>query len=302
MKANFMARFLLALLVLAIFGAYSYVRASYTPFSDELERAREASAAPVIVAVTPQAVFPEAEPTVAAPEVSAEPEPTPAPTLDPESPAGRAAALGLPAPPEIDVTSWEYVLVNGDHSIGTYEPAELGYLNQTADATDIQTSYNPNRCPVDLRIAQALLDMALGCREAGLPVYLSSGYRSYSVQQQNFKRVCDNNGITDGKDAEGYYITMPAGCSEHQTGLGVDITDKYYEIKRDDKVASATIDWLQAHCAEYGFVLRFPKDKRPITQVMGESWHFRYVGKEVAAYMTENNLVLEEFLALYGVN
>ena len=193
------------------------------------------------------------------------------------------------------------MLVNGTHSIGTYEPAELGYLNQTADADDIQTAYNGNRCAVDLRIAQPLLDMALGCRAAGLPVYLSSGYRSYSVQQQNFQRVCANNGITDGKDAEGYFITMPAGCSEHQTGLGVDITDKYYEIKRNDTVASATLEWLAEHCSEYGFVLRFPVDKRPITQVMGESWHFRYVGKEAAAYMTENNLVLEEFVALYGV-
>ena len=304
MKGNFMVRLLMALLVLAIFSAYSYVRAAYTPYSDELTAAASAAQAPLEIAATPAPESTEAaaEPvTLSEPTPAPTPDPTPEPTLDPNSPAGRAAALGLPAPPDIDITSWEYVLVNGTHSIGTYEPAELGYLNQTGDATDIQTAYNANRCPVDLRIAQAVLDMALGCREAGLPIYLSSGYRSYSVQQQNFKRVCDNNGITDGKDAEGYYITMPAGCSEHQTGLGVDITDKYYEIKRNDIVASATLEWLSEHCSEYGFVLRFPAEKRPITQVMGESWHFRYVGKEVAAYMTENNLVLEEFVALYGV-
>ena len=304
MKGNFVVRLLMALLVLAVFGAYSYYRAAYTPYSDELERAQRASAAPLEIAAAPapEASAPAAEPVTvveAAPEATAEP--TPEPTVDPDSPAGRAAALGLPAPPEIDVTSWEYVLVNADHSIAQYEPAELGYLNQTADATDIQTAYNPNRCPVDLRIAQPLLDMALGCKEAGLPVYLSSGYRSYSVQAQNFKRVCDNNGITDGKDAEGYYITMPAGCSEHQSGLGVDITDRYWEIKNDKVAETATVQWLAEHCAEYGFVLRFPKDKREITKVMGESWHFRYVGPEAAAYMKENNLVLEEFLALYGV-
>ena len=62
-----------------------------------------------------------------------------------------------------------------------------------------------------------------------------------------------------------------------------------------------TVQWLGAHCAEYGFVLRFPQDKRDITHVMGESWHFRYVGVDAARYMTDNNLCLEEFLALYGV-
>ncbi len=300
MKANFLARFLLALLVLAIFGAYSYVRASYTPYSEELEQARRASEAPIAIAVTPQALIPEAAPVAAAAEESAAPEPTPEPTPDPDSPAGRAAALGLPAPPEIDVTSWEYTLVNGEHSIGQYAPEQLGYLNQTADADDIQTSYNPNRCPVDYRIAQYLLDFALGCREAGLPIYLSSGYRSYNDQAANFRRICENNGISDGK-INGYYVTMPAGCSEHQLALCCDITDKYYATKRDDTVASPTIDWLQEHCAEYGFIHRFPDGKQDITGVMNESWHFRYVGVEAATYITENHLVLEEFLALYGV-
>ena len=94
---------------------------------------------------------------------------------------------------------------------------------------------------------------------------------------------------------------MPAGCSEHQLALCCDITDKYYATKRDDKVASPTIAWLQEHCAEYGFIHRFPDGKQEITGVMNESWHFRYVGVEAATYIMENHLVLEEFLALYGV-
>ncbi len=304
MKGNFVVRLLMALLVLAVFGAYSYFRAAYTPYSFELEDAQRAAQAPLAIAAAPApesaapAVQPAAVPETQ--EAPATPEPTPVPTVDPDSPAGRAAALGLPAPPDIDVTSWEYTLVNGDHSIGQYAPEQLGYLNQTAEADDIQTSYNPNRCPVDYRIAQALLDFALGCREAGLPVYLSSGYRSYSDQAANFRRICDNNGISDGKIG-GYYVTMPAGCSEHQLALCCDITDKYYATKRDDKVASPTIDWLQEHCAEYGFIHRFPDGKQDITGVMNESWHFRYVGVEAATYIMENHLVLEEFLALYGV-
>ena len=61
---------------------------------------------------------------------------------------------------------------------------------------------------------------------------------------------------------------MPAGCSEHQLALCCDITDKYYATKRDDKVASPTIAWLQEHCAEYGFIHRFPDGKQEIAETV----------------------------------
>ena len=245
---------------------------------------------------------PEAAEAPAETEAAAEPEPTPEP--EPERPeVAKAAELGLPEPPKIDINEWQYVLVNGDHPLDPidYEPAQLAYLNMTGDDTEIMTGYDPNRQMVDIRIAQPLIDMVQGCKAAGLPVFLSSGYRSYAIQQDNFNRVCYNNGITDGKNAEGNYITMPAGCSEHQTGLGVDITDYYHEIKNDELAQLPTVQWLAEHCADYGFVLRFPYDKTDITHVMGEAWHFRYVGEEAAKYMTDNHLTLEEFVALYGV-
>jgi D-alanyl-D-alanine carboxypeptidase len=169
----------------------------------------------------------------------------------------------------------------------------------TVSQTDIQTNYNAYRLPVDARIAQPLLNMAMACKQAGLPVYLSSGYRSYTDQAANFQRICRNNGVTDGKDANGHYITMPAGCSEHQLALCCDITDVHHEIKNDSIASIPTVQWLGEHCAEYGFILRFPVEKRDITQVMGESWHFRYVGEEAARYITDNDLCLEEFIALY---
>ena len=213
----------------------------------------------------------------------------------------KALEKGLPSPPEIDVNDWKFLLVNGDNPLDPidYAPAELAYLNMTAGDTDIKTEYDGNRQVVDIRIAQALVDFAQGCKAAGLPVYLSSGYRSYAEQQANFTRVCANNGCTDGKDASGHYITMPAGCSEHQTGLCCDITDVYHEIKNAEIEKTDTFKWLKEHCTEYGFVHRFPEGKEDITGVMYEPFHFRYVGVEVAKYMTENNLCLEEFLELY---
>ena len=330
MKANRIVRVLLGLFVLAIFLSYAYIRASYSPMSGDIvggnweQYVRENFGTdtdgnpldPETGEPIPQEQqAPQAltqEPAVQEPAVPAGDAPvilpaTPEPTVDPASPYGQAlanaAARGLPTPPNIDIYEWQYVLVNGEHPLNPleYEPANLVYLHMTGDDTEIRTGYDGNRQVVDGMIAQPLIDMTQACKAAGLPVYLSSGYRSYSTQAANFQRVCQNNGISDGKNAEGNYITMPAGHSEHQTGLCCDITDYYHEIKNDAIAEIATVQWLAEHCAEYGFILRFPQEKRDITHVMGESWHFRYVGPEAAAYITANNLCLEEFVALYGV-
>ncbi len=329
MRPGRVTRVILGLIVLAIFGWWFYRMYTVTPKSNEVGIPGWTIATPyfkddhsilwmgqyeryLAEQEKQKEQTDESEPAEAAAQSDvqqmteqSEPTPEPTPTPDPVLAAAteKAAALGLPAPPAIDVNEWQYVLVNGDHPMDPidYEPAELVYLNMTGDDTEIRTGYDGNRQVVDGRIAQPLIDMTQACKAAGLPVFLSSGYRSYYIQSENFKRVCANNGITDGKNAEGNYITMPAGCSEHQTALCCDITDYYHEIKNDTIAQTATVQWLAEHCADYGFILRFPYDKTNITHVMGESWHFRYVGVEAAKYMTENNLCLEEFLELYDV-
>ena len=290
-------RLIFGILILIAFGWYMAQWFSGAVMSNDVGKPQQA---PVAAAPAVQAA--PAETTIEAAPAPVEPTPAPTPTSAPPRPEElKAAALGLPAPPAINIHDWQYVLVNGDHPIEPlyYQPETLAYLNMVGDDTDIRTEFDPNRQMVDIAIAQPLVDMVQGCKAAGLPVYLSSGYRDYGSQQANFDRVCANNGISDGKNAEGNYITMPAGCSEHQTGLCIDITDVYHEIKNDAIAQVPTVQWLAQHCAEYGFILRFPTEKRDITHVMGESWHFRYVGEEAARYMTDNNLCLEEFVALY---
>ena len=236
--------------------------------------------APVETPVIPEQ--PQPSELVTEPEPSAEP--TPEPTPDPNSPEGRALALGLPVPPDIDITSWEYILANGEHSISEYAPPEIQYLESQ---------------PLDSRIIEPIQRMAEDTRAQGLNVYLSSGYRSYSDQAANFIRVCELNGVSDGKTASGFYITMPAGCSEHQTGLACDITDVYYPVKNSSIENTATFQYMSQHCQEFGFILRFPKDKENVTGVMYEPFHYRYVGIEAATYIMENGLCLEEFISLY---
>ncbi len=214
-------------------------------------------------------------------ETAVEPVAEAAPEATPE------AAPEAPALPDIDITSWEYVLVNDANRLdGSFAPPNVILVSAS-------------QCPIDSRIEEPLMKMAQDCMDTGLNVYLSSGYRSYSEQAANFTRVCNNNGVADGKDANGFYITMPAGASEHQTGLAVDITDVYYPIKDSSLENTDTFKWLKEHCTEYGFILRFPSDKQDLTGVMYEPFHFRYVGVEAAKYITENNLCLEEFIELY---
>ena len=323
MKANRVVRVFLGLLCLGIFLAYAFLLGAVSPKSEDFTGGDWATYLRENYGLNPDGtpVNPTPEPVPEAAPAQVEPAPaevpvdaapvqtaaTPEPTVDPSSPYGQAlanaAARGLPTPPDIDISQWQYVLVNGEHPLNPidYAPANLVYLNMTGDDTEIRTEYSGSRQVVDAMIAQPLIDMTQACKAAGLQVYLSSGYRGYSEQAANFQRVCQNNGVSDGKNAEGNYITMPAGHSEHQTALCCDITDYYHEIKNDAIAQIETVQWLGAHCADYGFVLRFPQDKRDITHVMGESWHFRYVGVEAARYMTDNNLCLEEFVALYGV-
>lgn len=209
-----------------------------------------------------------------APELTREPTPDPAPELTREP-----TPDPMPYRPDIDVTSWEYILANADHAIGEYAP-ELVVVE--------------NNQRFDVRAADALKAFIQGARDEGLSVFLSSAYRGYAEQSYLYNRKVAQYGEEIAKT-----IVLPPGTSEHQTGLSADITDRYYEVKDSSLENTAMFLWMNEHCAEYGFILRYPKDKEDITKVIYEPWHFRYVGAEAATFMKEENLCLEEFLALY---
>lgn len=308
MNATRIFRIILGVLLIAVFAWYMKAHNDNWVHSDEareLAAEREAFIRENFAYLLNPAESSENAETpseeVAEPEETEEPIATPEPTIDPDSPAGRALAQGLPVPPEIDINEWQFMLVNANNPLDPqdYAPEEMAYLNMTVSETDIQYSYNQYRCPVDARIAEALLDFAKGCADAGLPVYLSSGYRSYADQRYLFDRKV-GQGYTE--DIARTIVAYP-GTSEHQTGLVCDITDFYRETKDSSLENTDTYKWLCEHCTEYGFVVRYPADKSgsadSITGVIYEPWHFRYVGVEAAKYMTENNLCLEEFVELY---
>ncbi len=208
-------------------------------------------------------------------ELDATPVPESTPTPTPES-------TPTPTPehdwPDVDITSWEFLLANPDHNIGEYVPPLATLENQQFDE----------------RIIEPMTDFVEAARAEGLRVYLSSGYRDYATQNYLYQRKVGQYGAEVAKT-----IVAPPGTSEHQTGLACDITDQYYEFKDASLENTALYQWMSEHCQEYGFIVRFPKGKEDITGIIYEPWHFRYVGVDAATYIMENDLCLEEFLQLY---
>lgn len=182
--------------------------------------------------------------------------------------------------PDIDTSEWMYILANPWNSIGEYAPE----LTQFRDVE------------IDYRIYDAMNAFVTDAEAQGLTVVMTSGYRGYDTQSWLFQRKVDQYG---GDEETAATIVARPGTSEHQTGLAADITDNYYEYMNESLEETALYQWMSAHCHEYGFIVRFPKGRQDVTGIMFEPWHYRYVGKEAAAYIMEHDLTLEEFLSLY---
>ncbi len=214
--------------------------------------------------------------TTAAPETSA----PPASDTDP--------VPELPEP--VREPDWRLTLVNEANPLpGDYEPdtaeADNGYL-------------------FDIRAVEPLRALLQAGREAGLDLVVTSGWRSWAYQEQLFEdkvaRVMSGTGLdrAAAEDMAADEVARP-GTSEHQLGLAVDIISNAHPELNEAWAETETeeAEWLKAHCAEYGFILRYPPEKSEITGITWEPWHFRYVGEEAAVYIMENDLCLEEYLA-----
>lgn len=159
---------------------------------------------------------------------------------------------------------------------------------------------------VDERAGKAYAEMRGAAKADGVNLYLRSGFRKISLQKTYWDSHI-NDYMKQGKSRDEAirltkrYYTEP-GHSEHHSGLAMDIITVEYQ--RDVYSLTEQFEqtdgfrWLSEHCAEYGFILRYPKGKTDITQINYEPWHYRYVGKEHAQYMAENGLTFEEYVTL----
>lgn len=132
--------------------------------------------------------------------------------------------------------------------------------------------------------------MVAAAKLEGLNIWLQSGYRSYSTQENLY----NNYVARDGKEAADTYSARP-GHSEHQSGLAFDVNQI-----NDTFIGSPEAIWLENNCYKYGFILRYPKDKIKETGYKYESWHFRYVGNDLAykLYNNGNWITMEEYFGI----
>lgn len=191
---------------------------------------------------------------------------------------------------EID-NNWAMFLVNQSHRLeGDFD----------IDTTVVEKGADGREFEVDSRMADYYLRMSADAKKAGAPIGVASAYRTIAYQQKNF----DNNvawRMEQGMTYEEAYadtaknVALP-GESEHNTGLAMDILSGEHWKFDEGFENTRAFRWLDEHAHEYGFILRYPKDKTGVTQINYEPWHYRFVGVYHATRIKESGLCLEEYI------
>lgn len=152
----------------------------------------------------------------------------------------------------------------------------------------IPSSYYPGDLTSEVK--DNMNNMFADAKTLGLNIYLSSGFRSYNTQ----KYIYNNYVSYDGKEAADTYSAR-AGHSEHQTGLAFDVN-----TVDDTFIGTQEAIWLSENAYKYGFILRYPNGKDNETGYKYESWHFRYVGNELASKLYNNGdwITLESYFGI----
>lgn len=196
-------------------------------------------------------------------------------------------------------------LVNNDNLLDAdYEPENL------VKVTDVKRA-NATAVYMDETAAEALVDMFNAAKqitsytyttesgnqeeatfEEGMTLYLKSGYLSYGTQATAYANyLARNNNVDNGEVAK-------PGASEHQTGLCADILNADYAARAtmtQDFQWTPEAQWMKENCTQFGFILRYGENAPASMGASFEPWHFRYVGRDAAWYITDKGITLEQF-------
>ncbi len=196
---------------------------------------------------------------------------------------------------ELDADYERLLLVNGENSL----PEDFDYEGNllTVDKKYINGSLRQ----IDKDVWPYMRAMIEAAWEDGVDLYIWSPYRSYATQKMLYenqvKREMDKG--LDRKAAEDKAATVVArpGTSEHHTGLAAD-----FNMASDAFENTEMYKWMSKNAADYGFIMRYSEEKQPITGVIHESWHWRFVGINHALKIKELDMCLEEYLDYIGVS
>ena len=213
-----------------------------------------------------------------------------------EAPAANTAAGSsdntAAAPAQQQSAQTQTANTSSDYNYGPapaqYDDSRLTYINGVLIANksySLPADFAPG---LDSTCYNQFCKLSSAAAQEGLNIYLSSGFRSYDYQAQIYNNYC----ARDGQAAADTYSARP-GYSEHQTGLAIDVN----QID-DSFIGTPEAIWLENHCHEFGFILRYPQGKQDITGYQYESWHIRYVGTDLATQIHNSGLTLEEYFGI----
>lgn len=202
--------------------------------------------------------------------------------------------------------------VSSDAAMASAEAASNWQLRLVNAANPLPDDFEPETSniagyehrPFDMRAADWLEKMLHDAEQEGCKLYLVSGYRSIGRQRALFQIKTEElmqQGLAaqQAEQEAARWVARP-GTSEHNLGLAADIVSAdWYTTHNDlteDFEQTPAFAWLKANCAEYGFILRYPKEKEAVTGISYEPWHYRYVGQEAAKQIMLTGITLEEYL------
>ena len=192
------------------------------------------------------------------------------------------------------------MLVNKDNPVPSGEffvPADMVQLNKELSNKLVTIKYKKTR---GVKVAvEALKAMLEAAKADGIGKWqISAGYRSWDDQVnmlnskvRSYQKSHKDWSSSKARRAALRTVAEP-GCSEHHLGLAFDVNKKGASSFAGTKQSK----WLNEHCWEYGFIIRYQKEKEKITGFEAEPWHIRYVGVEHALYMRDHDLCLEEYI------
>lgn len=202
--------------------------------------------------------------------------------------AAMTAIAGMPATPFVDLDQDALlVLVNRDNKLPhTYVPDTLVLPDVAAAPGKEEAIY------LRPEAAQALERLFGEAAAAGHALYAVSGYRSYATQKAIFQRKVDAVG-----EKRAMLTVAPAGASEHQLGLAMDINGHTTVRQGLVQAFGETPEgqWVYENAHHFGFIIRYPQGKTDITGYAWEPWHLRYVGVEAATQVKTLGLTFEEY-------
>lgn len=206
--------------------------------------------------------------------------PSPIPDASPQSVLPKAEGL--------------LILVNWDNPVPYDRPENLVGLSEIFG--DEVICVNPDGS-IDAETGYAAKEMFLAAASEGIGKYkLASAYRSIEYQDKLWQARIDDDPSYGSNPYENPVKVVPGECSEHTTGLAIDILSECYGDSDEGYADTPEGIWLADNAYKFGFMLRYPKDKESITGVIFEPWHYRYVGKEAAGEIYNRGLCLEEYL------